>query len=165
MGPNVASIDQAGRSRRTAQPYSDAVNPEQQGPTTGGHAGGRVPWQVRVAGGLVGVEAIGGLGFAVALAVRGASTAAPLGLVLGQSAFFGLIGVVLVAVSRGLVRGRYWARTPAIVTQLLLLPVAFSLIGPSRQVVIGLVVGAAVGACFLLLVGAAARRWADAEGG
>jgi hypothetical protein len=110
------------------------------------------------------VEGLAALVFAVALAVRGVSTFASLGLVLGQAAFFLLIGATLLAVARALVVGGHWARTPAIVTQLLLLPVVYSLIGPSREPLIGVVAGLLVASCFLLLIGEAARRWVETEG-
>jgi hypothetical protein len=144
------------------------VSAEQEGPVSGPTSGRAVadatPWQVRCAGWLVGIEALGALTFTAALAVRGASTDTTPSLVLGQAAFFGLIGLVLVAVARALVRGGHWARTPAIVTQLLLLPVVYSLIGPSRQPLLGVVTGLLVTSCFLLLISEAARRWMEAEG-
>jgi hypothetical protein len=57
------------------------------------------------------------------------------------------------------VTGRRWARTPAIVTQLLLLPVVYSLIGPSRQLVLGIVAGAFVVTTFMLLISERSREW------
>jgi hypothetical protein len=62
-------------------------------------------------------------------------------------------------VAAGLVTGRRWARTPAIVTQLLLLPVVYSLIGPSQQLVLGLVAGVVVAAAFMLLISERSRAW------
>lgn len=117
------------------------------------------PRQVRLAGVLVGVQGLLGVGFAVALGVRARSTSAPVGSVLGEAGYFGLIGVALVAVGAGLVTGRRWARTPAIVTQLLLLPVVYSLIGPSRQPLWGVVAGAFVVSTFLLLISERSREW------
>ena len=58
-----------------------------------------------------------------------------------------------------LVTGRRWARTPAIVTQLLLLPVVYSLIGPSRQLLLGLLTGAVVFTAFMLLISERSRAW------
>jgi hypothetical protein len=58
-----------------------------------------------------------------------------------------------------LVAGRRWARTPAIVTQLLLLPVVYTLIGPSQQLLLGIVAGVYVVATFLLLISEASRNW------
>lgn len=134
---------------------------EHEGPPAGGNVAGRVPWQVRTAGVLVGLEALVGLVFAGALAIRAGTTDVPIGLVVGQSGLFALLGGALVAVARGLVLGRRWARAPAIVTQLLLLPVAYSMIGPSRQLVVGIPAAALLAGCFLLLIGEAARAWSE----
>jgi hypothetical protein len=75
------------------------------------------PWQIRASGVTVGVEGLLGIVFAVALAIRSASSPAGVGLVLGEAGYFLLIGAALVFVAVGLVPGRRWARTPAIVTQ------------------------------------------------
>lgn len=117
------------------------------------------PPQVRLAGLLVGLQGLLGLGFAVALVIRSTSTQGRAIDVLGEAAYFLVIGGALVAVGVGLLTGRRWARTPAIVTQLLLLPVVYSLLGPSRQLLLGLVAGAVVFAAFMLLIGERARNW------
>jgi hypothetical protein len=117
------------------------------------------PWQVRVAGTVVGAQGLLGVGFAVALAIRASSSRAPVSAVLGESGYFLLIGAALVFVGIGLLTGRRWARTPAIVTQLLLLPVVYSLIGPSRQLVLGIITGIVVVATFLLLISERSREW------
>jgi hypothetical protein len=117
------------------------------------------PWQVRVAGAVVGLQGLAGAGFAVALGIRASDSAAPAGAVLGEAGYFLLIGAALLLVGVGLVTGRRWARTPAIVTQLLLLPVVYSLIGPSRQLVLGIATGVVVVATFLLLISEASRWW------
>jgi hypothetical protein len=119
----------------------------------------RAPWQVRAAGLVVGLQGLLGVGFAVALAVRSASSAAPVAAVLGESGYFAVIGAALLLVGIGLLTGRRWARTPAIVTQLLLLPVVYSLIGPSRQLALGIITGVIVVATFLLLISEASREW------
>jgi hypothetical protein len=120
------------------------------------------PRQVRLAGVLVAVQGLVGLGFAVALVVRALTVEGP-GLpvrdIIGEAGYFGLVGAALVAVGAGLVGGRRWARTPAIVTQLLLLPVVYTLIGPSRQLLLGIGAGVVVAATFLLLISEASRRW------
>jgi hypothetical protein len=59
----------------------------------------------------------------------------------------------------GLLRGKRWARTPAIVAQLLLLPVVYSLIGPSQQLVLGILAGLVVIGTFLLLISEPSRTW------
>ena len=111
---------------------------------------------------LVGIQGLLGLGFAVALVVR-ALTADGTGLLVrdiaGEAGYFLVIGAALAAVGLGLLSGRHWARTPAIVTQLLLLPVVYTLIGPSHQLLLGLVTGVYVAATFLLLISEASRTW------
>lgn len=119
----------------------------------------RPPPQVRLAGVLVAAQGALALVFAVVLALRAASADLPVDFVLGESAYFAVIGLALGAVGVGLVVGRRWARTPAIVTQLLLLPVVYSLIGPSRQLVLGIVTGVFVVVTFLLLISERSRGW------
>lgn len=117
------------------------------------------PPQVRAAGVLVAVQALLALVFAGFLVVRASSAELPVSFVLGEAAYFAVIGAALLAVGLGLLAGRRWARTPAIVTQLLLLPVVYSLIGPSRQLVLGIVAGAVVVTAFLLLISERSRMW------
>lgn len=120
------------------------------------------PPQVRLAGVLVGLQGLVGLGFAVALVVR-ALTVEGTGLlvrdILGEASYFVLVGAALVAVGAGLVAGRRWARSPAIVTQLLLLFVVYTLLGPSRQLLLGILAGVFVAGTFLLLISQASRTW------
>lgn len=117
------------------------------------------PPQVRAAGAVVLAQGLFALGFAVALAVRVSSAELPVSFVLGEAGYFAVVGAALAAVGLGLLLGRRWARTPAIVTQLLLLPVVYSLIGPSRQLVPGLVAGVVVAGTFLLLISERSRIW------
>lgn len=114
------------------------------------------PRQVRIAGVLVAVQALVAVGFAVVIGVR---SAVPASAVLGETAYFGVIGLALLGVGVGLLLGRRGARTPAIVTQLLLLPVVYSLIGPSQQLPLGVVTGVYVAATFLLLISEPSRMW------
>jgi hypothetical protein len=114
---------------------------------------------VRAAGVLVALQALLALVFAGFLVVRASSAELPVSFVLGEAAYFAVIGAALLAVGLGLLAGRRWARTPAIVTQLLLLPVVYSLLGPSRQLVLGIVAGAVVITAFLLLISERSRMW------
>jgi hypothetical protein len=114
---------------------------------------------VRAAGALVGLETLAAAAFAVVLALRATATQLGTGAVVGEAVFFHHVAVALGAVAAGLVTGRRWARTPAIVTQLLLLPVVYSLIGPSQQLVLGLVAGVVVAAAFMLLISERSRAW------
>lgn len=101
-------------------------------------------------------------GVAVFLLVRGLGSApgtTVASVQLGEAGYFAVIGAALLAVAIGLARGRRWARTPAIVTQLLLLPVVYSLLGPSRQLLLGGAALLVVGSAFLLLLSEPVRRW------
>jgi hypothetical protein len=117
------------------------------------------PPQVRTAGALVTLQALIAIGFAVLLGVQASEADLPLGAVIGEAGYFVVIGLALLAVGIGLLTGRRWARTPAIVTQLLLLPVVYSLIGPSQQLVLGIIAGVYVVATFLLLISERSRVW------
>jgi hypothetical protein len=117
------------------------------------------PPQIRLAGALVTAEGLAALVFAVVLCVQAGAAELPMSFVLGQAVFFALIGVALAAVGGALWLGRRGARTPAIVVQLLLLPVVYSLIGPSHQLVLGIVTGVVVAGTFLLLISEASRVW------
>ena len=121
------------------------------------------PVPVRAAGALVGLQALGATVFTVVLALRAAEADLGTAAALGEAGFFLIVAVAVGAVAWGLVTGRRWARTPAIVTQLLLLPVVYSLIGPSRQLLLGLLTGAVVFAAFMLLISERSRAWSMDE--
>lgn len=114
---------------------------------------------MRLAGGLVTLQGHAALGFAVALGVRASAAELPFQFVVGEAGYFVIIGLALLGVGLGLLTGRRWARTPAIVTQLLLLPVVYSLIGPSQQLVLGILSGVYVAGTFLLLISERSREW------
>jgi hypothetical protein len=118
------------------------------------------PPQIRVAGVLVGLQGVGALVFAILVGIQ--DSMLPLGSVLGEVGYFVMIGVALAFVGAALATGRRGARTPAIVIQLLLLPVVYSLIGPSRQLVLGVGAGIYVVATFLLLISERSREWSTA---
>ena len=76
---------------------------------------------------LLGVEALSGLVFgAVALTQIRLSRA-----IVGAEVAIWMLGygALLVALARGVFRGRRWSRAPSIATQLILLPIAFSFRG------------------------------------
>lgn len=108
---------------------------------------------------LVLLEGVLALIFTGALAVRARTTEFRVVDVLGEAVFFGMVGVAVAAVGGGLLAGRRWARTPAIVTQLLLLPVVYSLLGPSRQLLLGILAGVVVLTAFLLLISERSKVW------
>ncbi len=142
----------------TAPPILDAVARADR-PAPDGSRRDDPPAPVRLAGALVGLQALACAVFTVLLAVRAGEADLGRAAALGEAGFFLLVTVALGAVAWGLVTGRRWARTPAIVTQLLLLPVVYSLIGPSRQLLIGLASGAVVFAAFMLLISERSRAW------
>lgn len=123
----------------------------------------RAPQNVRFAGVLVGVQGGAGILMAAVLGFRAFGQQGEITYGLAESGFFLLIGAAVLGVGIGLVRGRHAVRTPAIVIQLLLLPVVYSLIGPSKQVLIGVATGALVLLTFLLLISDQSRRWSMGE--
>ncbi|HXT43500.1 MAG TPA: hypothetical protein VN748_05190 [Pseudonocardiaceae bacterium] len=118
------------------------------------------PRPVRVAGLLVVLEGVAGMAsgaWLLAAAVRGSTGPVSIG---ATAAWLLGFGVILLAVGVNLVRGRYGARTPAIVAQLLLLGACWYAIGPSSQPAYGLPAAAFCGAVLVLLFCASARAWA-----
>ena len=150
------------RQRSPAYPrHRGSRRPPSTPPVTREHSG-RSP--VRAAGALVGLGTLAAGGVRRRARPAGRRDAAGLGYGAGR-------GRVLPAgrrsrsarSARALVTGRRWARTPAIVIQLLLLPVVYSLIGPSRQLVLGhRRPGPSWSAAFMLLISERSRagRWA-----
>ena len=116
------------------------------------------PTPVRAAGALVALQGLAATAFAVLLAVQARSSPLGVGAVLAEAGFFLLIAVTLGAIGVGLATGRRAARTPALVTQLLLLPVVYSLLS-SGQTLLGAVSGVVVFAAFMLLVNERSRAW------
>ena len=118
------------------------------------------PPPIRVAGLLVGLQGVAAVVFAILVGVQDSTL--PLGSVLGEVGYFAVIGIALAFIGAALATGRRGARTPAIVTQLLLLPVVYSLIGPSRQLLLGIAAGVYVVVTFLLLISERSREWSTA---
>jgi hypothetical protein len=130
-----------------------------RGPILGSVDATGTPRQVQLAGIGVAAEAVAGL-IATIVLLTGSDTAAlPVASVIGEAAMFVLCAAAVGFVGWGLVTGRRWARTPAIVIQLLLLPVVYSLIGPSRELLLGIATGIVVAGIFLLLLSEQARTW------
>ncbi len=118
------------------------------------------PPTVRGAGLLVGLQGLAGLAFAVALLVRafgGAST--PGNNVFGEAGYFAVLGGAVVLVGVALVLGKHWARSPAVVVELLLLGVAWYAAGPSGRPAIGVPVGVLCVVVLYLLFTARSRAW------
>ncbi|MFI9816656.1 hypothetical protein [Saccharothrix variisporea] len=119
----------------------------------------QVPRAVRGAGVLTALQGLAGVVFAVALVVR-AFSAPEAGNVLGEAAYFAVLGAGVVATGGGLVLGKHWARTPSVVVQLLLLGVAWYMYGPSGRQLWGALLGLYVVGVLALLFSNPVRRWA-----
>ncbi|MEU4444152.1 hypothetical protein AB0K14_32435 [Actinosynnema sp. NPDC050801] len=119
----------------------------------------KVPPAVRAAGALTALQGLVGLAFAVALVVR-SFEAEEAGGVLGEAAYFAVLSAGVLAAGVGLVLGKHWGRTPAVVVQLLLLGVAWYMYGPSGRQLWGALLGAYVVGTLVLLFTNPVRRWA-----
>ncbi|NNH69660.1 hypothetical protein HLB23_07235 [Nocardia uniformis] len=118
-----------------------------------------VPTPVRVAGALVTLEGALGLVAMIALVVMGlngsAQNAGNSYLTAGYAA---IVGGAVLAAGIGLLRGRRWGRAIAVLTQLLLLGVAWYMITSDRldlAIPLGLLALVALGALFA----PASTRW------
>lgn len=123
------------------------------------------PRTVRVAGALTTLQAVVGFVFVVALLIRsvspglGGSGTLSRGETYGEAGYYVVLSVLVLAVGIGLWRGRHWARTPALLLQLLLIGVAYYAFGPSGQPVLGLVIGVPAVAVLWFLFNRAGRAW------
>ncbi|MGV9820889.1 hypothetical protein [Nocardia xishanensis] len=119
-----------------------------------------VPATVRGAGGLVALEGAVAVTVAIVLVVRGLlghdqSQASG----YGTAAWFGILGGAVLAAGVGLLLGRRWGRAIAVIAQILLLPVAWSLLTDSHQPVYGALLGVVVVAALILLFVPSSTRW------
>lgn len=134
------------------------------------HYAGRVPTEtprsklpstVRIAGQLVVVEGVVAIGFAVYSVIRAASgehdqsVTNGYGFALWLAILFG--GVLASGIA--LLRGARWGRAVAVVAQLLLLPVVWSLLTDSHQPLLGALMGAVVLPALVLLFSPPTTRW------
>ena len=136
--------------------YADAVNlPRKRA------ASAAAPATVRGAGVAVGAQGAAALVVAAVLVVRGIAGADQRVVNgLGTAVWFVLVGGVVLAAGRALVVGKRWGRGLAVVTQLLLLPVAWYLAVGSHQPAFGIPVGILALTVLILLFSPAAVRWA-----
>ena len=118
------------------------------------------PRPVRIASALTFVQGLGGIALAVALVVRVIGGATPAGPILGAAGVLVLwFGGVLFATVM-LFRGHHGARTPVIVTQLLLLGCAWYAYGPSEQQLLGALGGIYCVVVLVFLFTNEGRKWA-----
>ncbi|MBC3193712.1 hypothetical protein H7X46_21880 [Pseudonocardia sp. C8] len=125
-----------------------------------GAARAAVPENVKVAGCLVAVQGVAGLVVAVVLGLRAFGAEGARGYYgLAEAGIFLLMAGAVAGLGYGLFRGVRGCRTPAIVIQLLLFPVIYYVLGPSRQLLWGILCGLYVLLTFLLLISEQSRRW------
>lgn len=110
---------------------------------------------------IVAIQGLTALAAAVVLLVRGIA-GADQRVVNGvaTAVLFVVVGGVVLAAGRALTVGRRWGRGLAVITQLLLLPVAWYLVRGSQQPAAGVPVGVAAAVVLVLLFTPAALRWA-----
>jgi hypothetical protein len=88
---------------------------------------GQRPFTIVVAAALLALEALIGLGYAALEVGQVRITRAALGV--GVAILMAGFGLLLLAVARGVFRGKRWSRGPAVATQLILLPIAWGFRG------------------------------------
>ncbi|MEU0874025.1 hypothetical protein ABZ331_26735 [Nocardia brasiliensis] len=125
-----------------------------------------VPTTVRGAGALVTLE--GGVAVIVALVLivrglLGADQTATSGY--GTAAWFGILGGAVLAAGIGLLLGKRWGRAIAVIAQLLLLPVTWSLLTDSHQPLLGAALGVVALGSLILLFAPPSTRWMAADYG
>jgi hypothetical protein len=114
---------------------------------------------VRIAATVVCLQGLLAVGFAAVL-LRAVNDTAPVAGVLGEAGYFAVLGVGVLTVGAALFRGHRWARTPALVIQVLLIGVAWYATGTSGRPEYGVPVGLVCLAVGAALLGARARAWA-----
>lgn len=120
------------------------------------------PSPVRFAAFLLLLQAAGVVVFAGLTAVSGFShSEVTTGFVLGQVAYFLVIAAAIAACGVGLLQGRRWARTPAIVIQLVIGGIGVYLALPSEQLAAGLALIAAAVVTAGALLTAQANQWVN----
>jgi hypothetical protein len=89
----------------------------------------RFPATIVVAAALLAIEALSALVFAVLEVGQIRMSRAVVGV--GVTILMGVFGLLLLFIARGVFSGRLWSRGPAVATQLILLPLAWSFVGGS----------------------------------
>ncbi|GAA5041464.1 hypothetical protein [Nocardia callitridis] len=121
---------------------------------------GGVPTTVRAAGGLVTLEGVVAVVVAIVLIARGLLGHDQSGASgYGTAAWFGILGGAVLAAGIGLLLGKRWGRAIAMIAQLLLLPVTWSLLTDSHQPVYGGLLGVVAIGTLVLLFTPSSTRW------
>lgn len=119
-----------------------------------------LPGGVRVAGLLLIAQALGLMVVAVLTVTGGLRHSARPTQMWAQCGYYLLLAAAVVAVAYGLLSGRRWARSPALVIEIIALAIGLWMAIPSGQVISGLVLCAVSISCTALLLTAPASAWA-----
>ncbi len=122
------------------------------------------PRTVRAAGALVALQGALGAVICIAVTVRAFRTTAVVAT-LGTAVWFAVVAAAVTGIGVALWRGVTGARSPAVVTQLLLLGVCWYAAGPSSRPEYGIPGGLYCATVLGLLFTPAAVRWAYGAGG
>lgn len=123
-----------------------------------------VPRTVRVAGVLTTLQATAGFVFVIALLIRSTSAVGGVGefgptQTYGEAGYFTLLSAGVLTAGIGMLKGKHWARTPALLLQLILLGIAWYATGPSGQPLIGLALAVPAIAVLWFMFNREGRRW------
>jgi PGF-CTERM protein len=128
-------------------PFADKISP--------------APREVRFAGAITALPGVAGLVLAVILLVTGSGEPAqPGNNVYAEAAYYGVLALGTLACAAGLVLGKTWARSPAVVVALLLMGVGWYSAGPSGQPGFGVPTGLIGLLLLVLLFRRPSRAWA-----
>lgn len=124
------------------------------------------PRAVRIAGGLVAVQGLATLAFAIAVLVQTSGATKDAGDLYGEVGFFAVLALAVLAVAAGLVLGHRWTRTPAALLQILLIAVAWYAINSTLSTLAIITIAVCVVTLVLLFL-RPSRAWAvtDVEQG
>lgn len=116
------------------------------------------PREIRLAGALTALPGLAGVVLATVLLIDAIGVDAG-GNILAESAYYVLLGAGTLACAIGLLMGKTWARSPAVVIALLLVGVGWYTTGPSGQPGYGIPVLAVGALVLVLLFRAPSRAW------
>ncbi|MCW4352283.1 hypothetical protein ONR57_03105 [Hoyosella sp. YIM 151337] len=123
-----------------------------------------VPLGIRAAGAIVSLQGIVLLGLAVWLTARAITKTGGTEVSgFATAGWFLFLGIPVLAAGAALIIGKRWGRSIAVVLQLLLLPVVFSMFTGSHQYVWGFVLGGVVVGTLVLLMTGRSSEWMSEE--
>jgi hypothetical protein len=117
------------------------------------------PGAVRVAGVLVALQGVGLLALAGVTVASGLSHGARTVRLAAQGLYFVVLGALLGLVASGLLRGRRWGRSPALVAEIVVIAIGMWMAFPSQRLGWGLALIGFGAVTFGLLVTPAANAW------